>query len=205
MASGPLIARTVNGGNSWEVVNGDDWGSCAGYGTFIYSDPVNSNLIWAGGVTGISSPSLFKSEDKGKNWSRITSLNNGGDATAHDAISNLKNSNWVLLGLGGPFSVSNNIQKSINGGEIWKISLAETGVHTFTRSITNPDLIFASGRDPSTNLFFAITTDFGETWKKEIFTEGPEAITTNDLEILMIDGREVLFLATDQGLYSFTL
>ncbi len=204
MASGPLIARSVNGGNNWEVENGNEWGSYAGYGTFIYSDPVNNNLIWAGGVTGISSPSLFKSEDRGQNWLRISGLNNSGDATTYDAISSLENSNWVLVGFGGSFASANNIKKTTDGGETWEISLAETGVHAFTRSISNPDLIFVSGRDPSTNLFFAFTTDFGETWEKEIFTEGPEVITTNDLEVLMIDGREVLFLATDQGLYSYT-
>jgi photosystem II stability/assembly factor-like uncharacterized protein len=111
----------------------------------------------------------------------------------------------VLAGLGGTIAASNKVMKSTDGGENWEKVLENTGVHTFARSLQHPDLVYASGRDPSTKLFFAYTTDFGETWEKHIFEEGPDIVTTNDMEVMIIDGKEVIFFGTDKGLISFSV
>jgi len=202
-ASGAVISRSVNAGKSWSLLNGI-WDAFGGSGIFIKVDPFHSPNTWSGGTGAFFQPYLIKSKRYGdlETWvaMHVDDTDGIGAVTSvFDVVVNSQNKNLVLAGLDGF------IIKSTNEGEKWTISLDNIIARTFSRGLSNPDLIFASGRDPSTNLFFAITTDFGETWEKEIFTEGPEAITTNDLEILMIDGREVLFLATDQGLYSFTL
>ncbi|HMB98257.1 MAG TPA: hypothetical protein VKM36_07225, partial [Balneolaceae bacterium] len=205
-ASGPLIARSINGGKSWKVMNGHKWGGYGGLGALNSPDTLHKRNVWAGGVSGISSARLLKSTDYGETWKNVTAgLSNGTEAVAYDVISDINDPGLVLVGLGGSFAAANNVKKSNDGGETWETALAETGIHAFARSITNPEVIYAGGRDASTKLFFAFTTDFGETWEKEIFGEGPSVITTNDLEVLMIDGKEVLFLATDQGLFSYTL
>jgi photosystem II stability/assembly factor-like uncharacterized protein len=204
-ASGPMIARSVNGGKNWEVVNGHDWGGYGGLGTLNSPNTTHKNVLWAGGVTGTSSASLLKSTDYGETWENMSAgLSNRSEAVAYDVMNDMNNPDIVLAGLGGVIPASNKVMKSTDGGETWEIALAETGVHAFARSLRNPDLIFASGRDPSTNLFFASTTDFGETWQKEIFEDGPQVTTTNDLAVLTIGGKEMLFLATDKGLFSYT-
>lgn len=116
-----------------------------------------------------------------------------------------ENPDKVLAGLGGAFASSNKVMKSTDGGESWRLVLENTGVHSFARSLVNPGRIYAGGRDASTKLFFASTTDFGETWEKKIFEEGPSVVTTNDLAVMEISGREVLFFATDHGLYSYSM
>ena len=111
----------------------------------------------------------------------------------------------MLAGLGGAFASSNKVMKSTDGGESWRLVLEKTGVHSFARSLVNPDRIYAGGRDASTKLLFVSTMDFGETWQKEIFEEGPSVVTTNDLAVMDFGSREVLFFATDHGLYSYTM
>jgi photosystem II stability/assembly factor-like uncharacterized protein len=130
-------------------------------------------------------------------------LSDNAEAIAYDVMTHPDDPDKVLAGLGGVIAASNKVMKSTDGGESWRLVLEKTGVHSFALSLANPGRIYASGRDASTQLFFASTTDFGETWEKEIFEEGPSVVTTNDLAVMEIGGREVLFFATDHGLYSF--
>jgi photosystem II stability/assembly factor-like uncharacterized protein len=198
-ASGGLVVRSINGGNNWEIVHGGDWDSFGGLGALNKADNFHKGRVWVGGVSPFSFPWLLKSNDHGETWIDVTQgLSNNTDAVAYDITTNPEDTNLVLVGL------SRYAKKSIDGGETWELSLPETGVHAFARSLRNPDLIFASGRDASAKLFFASTTDFGETWQKEMFEDGPSAVTTNDLAVLTIDGKELLFLATDKGLFSYT-
>lgn len=197
------IARSVDGGQSWEVVHGK-WDAWGGFGALIKADPQHEGLIWAGGISALSQAYLWKSSDYGDNWVNLTDdLSDNVEAVARDAITHPEDPDKVLVGLGGAFAAANNVKKSTDGGESWRLVLEETGIHTFAKSIQKSDLIYASGRDASTKLFFAYTSDFGETWEKEIFEEGPSVVTTYDQAVMMIDGQEILFLGTDQGLFSF--
>jgi len=200
--SGGTTAMSINGGKNWTLVTGQ-WDSFGGVGTFTKSDPHRPGHIWAGGVGPFSMPYLIISKNFGKKdtWlgTNIDVINGViTESIVYDVETNINGKNKILAGLSG------SIRLTTDGGESWQISLGETGVLGFARSITKPEVIYAGGRDTSRKLFFAATNDFGENWEKEIFVEGPIGVTTNDLEVLMIDGKEILFLATDQGLYSFT-
>jgi photosystem II stability/assembly factor-like uncharacterized protein len=195
------IVVSNDGGSKWDVIFEE-----GGFSSFIYTDNFHPNQIWNGGDTEIMSPGLARSIDRGENWVLLNNnINFGSDAVVRDVILHHQNSDWVLAGLGGSFAPSNVVRKSTDGGESWETVLEETGIHTFARSLQNPNLIYASGRDTSTKLFFAWTTDFGETWEKQIFEEGPDIVTTNDMEVMIIDGKEVIFFGTDKGLFSFSV
>lgn len=185
---------------------GNTWNILYDKGFNLSLSMEHPNHLWIGGDTETLSPSLAKSTDGGKNW---TNLNNhiefGSDAVVMDVILDGQNPDMVLAGVVGSVGASNVVRKSEDGGKNWETVLDDTGVHTFSRSLQNPDLIYASGRDASTKLFFAYTTDFGETWEKQIFEEGPDIATTNDMEVMTIDGKEVIFFGTDKGLYSFSI
>ena len=198
------VVRSVNGGRHWEIVLGK-WNNYGGLAALLYLDPYNRGKIWAGGVSALSQAYLYKSSNYGDGkWINVTDgLSENVEAIAYDAITYPEKSDFVLVGLGGATTLSNNVKKSTDGGTSWRVVLDSTGVHAFARSQRDPEVIYASGRDSSTNLFFVATRDFGETWEKTIFEEGPSVVTTNDLAVMEIDGKEVLFLGTDQGLFSY--
>lgn len=204
-AKGPserITARSTDGGETWKSVLGR-WDSWGGSGTFVKADSYHPGYIWVGGETALFQPSLWKSTDEGKNWKWLgESLREVEgtivEAVAYDVVPHPEDPDRVLVGMSG------GTRKTTDGGKSWRVVLDSTGVHAFARSRDNPEVIYASGRDPSTKLFFATTVDFGETWQKVIFEEGPSMVTTNDLAVLKTNGWEVLFLGTDKGLFSFT-
>ncbi len=195
------ILESKDEGASWNKMYLD-----YGFSLFLYSDEKHSDHIWTGGDTPLMSPHLAKTTDGGKSWKELgDNIDFGSDAFVRNVILHRQNSDWILAGLGGPVGSSNVIRKTTDGGENWETVLKNTGVHTFTRSKQNPELIYASGRDATGKLFFAYTSDFGDTWEKQIFEEGPERVTTNDMDVMMIDGKEVIFFGTDKGLFTFVI
>lgn len=199
-------ARSYDGGKTWEPLS-DTWNcSRTGLPVLLFIDSFHSSRVWMGGVTGTSQAYLFKSDDYGETWTNVSDgLSDNVEAVAYDVITHPDDSDMVLAGLGGAVAASNTVMKSRDGGESWETVIEKTGVHTFARSLKKPSLIYAAGRDASTKLFFAYTTDFGESWEKQIFEEGPDIVTTNDMEVMTIDGKEVIFFGTDKGLFSFTI
>lgn len=198
-------ARSTDGGKIWESLSGS-WNCGMGLETLLYIDPFHSGRLWIGRVSGISQAYLWRVSDYGNGeWINITDrLSDNVEAVAYDVITHPEDPDLILTGLGGAIAAANNVKKSIDGGQSWKMVLEETGVHAFARSLQNPNVIYASGRDASTKLFFAATADFGETWQKQIFEEGTSIVTTNDLAVLTVNSEEVLFLGTNKGLYSYT-
>lgn len=186
---------------------GDSWG---GYGGLLYIDPWHEGRIWVGGISPLSEVLLTKLNDYRKGWNEWIDVKEGLspniEAVAFEIITHRDNPDLVLAGLGGGVAQANNVKKSTDGGQIWHNTVLEkTGVHAFARSVIHPNIIYASGRDASGKVHFAATVNFGETWGKQTFEEGPSSITVNDLAVQVIDGQEVLFLGTNQGLYSFHL
>lgn len=201
-----VIARSTDGGVSWELVSGR-WDNFAGLGMFIEPDPFRPGRIWAGGVTGMSQPYLMRSTDYGANWEELESIGEvegtSVESVAYDVVTHPEDPQRVLVGFGGAFTKARHVKRSTDGGDHWQVVLSQTGIHSFARSARYPGVIYASGRDESARPFFALTTDFGDTWEKRTFEEGPSPTTTHDLAVREIGGQEVLFLGTDQGLFSF--
>jgi len=212
--TGFWLIRSEDAGKTWSIHadggNGDvnvveTW-NALGQSQLLYVDPHHKGRIWIGGINTLSKAYLFKYRDYGEYWVNV----NGGlspnvEAIAYDVVTHPDNPDWVLAGLGGAIAQANNVKKSTDGGQSWRMVLEETGIHAFARSLQNPLNRSSDLRHASTKLFFAYTSDFGETWQKEILEEGPDDVTTNSLAVQVIDGQEVLFLGTNKGVYSFQL
>lgn len=189
------IALSHNGGTSWELVFGS-WENL-GFLEFLKIDTNRNDYIWSGGANGIFEPILAKSTDGGENWQLIDILKNV-ETTVYDVAIDPSSSNRVLAGLG------RGIRKSTDGGESWRTVFERAGIYTFTHSASNPEVIYAAGQTQESTLSFFATGDFGDTWQTVEMQEGPAGITVNDMVSVMADGMEVLYLGTNQGVYSYT-
>jgi len=198
------IVRSTDSGRSWQIVAGF-WDNFGGLGVFVKVDPFHPGRIWSGGTSAFFLAYLTKLLDNGERFegTGFEEDTGGIGGTTYDVMTHPEDPDLVLAGLGGSSAKANAIRKSTDGGQSWQVALEKIFTRTFARSLRNPEVIYASGRDPSGKLIFARTSDFGETWEREIFEESPSPITTNDLAVLTIEGSEVLFFGTDQGLFSF--
>lgn len=198
--SGANLAKSTNGGQSWESVY-YDWGTI-GFTNFITFAQTDNKLIYAGGENAIFQPSLIRSEDGGDNW-EILSIPSG-EANNNDLILNYSNSEQIMIGLSGSYSAANTVKQSLDNGETWSTVYEGAGIYTFTRSVRNPEIIYASGITAERSLFFLATANFGETWKTAEFAESPSNIYVNDMVSVLEDGEEVLYFGTTNGVYSYT-
>lgn len=190
------IARSTDRGRNWQTVF-ETW-QLAGFGEFLKINPQNPNIIWSGGATNIFSPHLIKSEDGGQTWTRLNKkISTGSNGTCYDAIVAADNSEKVLIALYG-------IMRSKDGGENWEQVFSQAGIRTFTHSARNPETVYASGRNANSTLFFAASRDFGDSWKIVEWQDSPAGVQINDMVSVMADGQEVLYFATNKGVYSYT-
>lgn len=113
--------------------------------------PSNQNIVYAGGESG----GLWKSTDKGLNWT-LTTRN-----VMHDAFSSVQvhpsDPNTVFAG------TSTKIIRTKNGGQDWETIYTENGLEAYDLEIqrSNPKVIFAA-----TNAGLLRSTDGGSNWTK---------------------------------------
>ena len=193
------VAKSTNRGRSWESVFAT-W-ETLGSAKFVTIDPNKPDIVWAGGATAIFAINLLISADGGDNWKRldknVQKLENVFESTANDLIIKPGNSSEVLLGM------SDGISRSKDMGESWESVFSSAKVQTLTRSKLNPQTIFASGNNSQGNLFFLITRDFGDTWQTIEMEDRPFGIQVNDVIAVENGDREILYFATNKGVYSF--
>jgi photosystem II stability/assembly factor-like uncharacterized protein len=199
---GGNVARTTDGGSSWSSVH-LTW-EHLGFALFVKPDPNDSDIIWAGGANAIFEPKLVKSDDGGNSWVNLsknlqTTENETFETNAYDILIDTDQSSNLLLGLGS------GILKSTSDGETWSNSFSGASITTFARSVLNSGIVYASGRNSTGTLFFFASEDFGDTWQIIEFEDGPGGIQVNDMVSVQENGKEVLYLGTNKGLYSFTL
>lgn len=197
---GPLaIARSLNGGENWDLVNGT-WDSFGGAPQFVYVDPNHIETLWAGGGNPLEQAYLLRSTNNGASWTQLTTP---GCIISFDIVVHPDYMKTIIIGCSG-LSSQNSIRKSNNGGENWEIVLENIDARNLTHSTRNPEVVYASGRTPSGTLFFAASADFGDTWEMVEMKNGPAGIRVNDTVSVMVEGNEVLYLGTNQGVYSYT-
>jgi photosystem II stability/assembly factor-like uncharacterized protein len=199
--SGTTVARSINGGQEWHIVNGD-WNLWGGAAVLVYSDPHQQGRIFAGGVNAFSSPYLLRSADYGENWTTLSVLENI-EAVCYDVLTHPAKSTHILAGLGGAFDQALLIRKSTNGGTDWNTVHQGIITLTLTSSERNPAVVYASGINREGSLFFLASGDFGDTWQTVEYPESPADIQVNDMVSVTEDGREVLYLGTNKGIYSY--
>lgn len=198
---GGNIAQSKNGGESWKSIF-NNWGT-VGFTQFLKFDPKNNNTIWAGGENAILEPTLLRSTDDGNSWEWITVLENT-EAVTFDIAIHPTYSKQIMIGLSGTVSSANIIRRSIDNGETWNTVFEGAGIHTFTHSARNPEIVYASGINAQRQLFFIASADFGETWETIEYPESPSQIYTNDMVSVLENGKEVLYFGTNKGVYSYT-
>ena len=149
-------------------------------------------------MTAISQPYLYESTDYGERWNALDLITKEEwtMGAVNDVIARRETADHLLVAMG-------RVRASRDGGESWTTVPLKASIRTFARSVRYPGMIYASGRYESARPFFALTTDFGDTWEKRTFEEGPSPTTTHDLAVRESGGQEILFLGTDQGLFSF--
>ncbi|MDX1670933.1 MAG: hypothetical protein R3211_01225 [Balneolaceae bacterium] len=195
------VSKTTDGGNTWKSVfsQWDKFGSAA---SMLTIDPNEPNIIWAGGANAIFKPNLFLSKDNGLSWEilneKLQILDFQFEATVFDIAIKPDVSTNVLLGL------SIGIFRTRDLGKTWESIFNKASVLALENSIRSPFIIYGSGIHSSGKLFITATPDFGNSWEIIVFNEGPDNIRVNDIVVGEINGKEVLFLGTNKGIYSYT-
>lgn len=195
------VARSNDRGKSWESVY-LKWDNI-GTALFVKINSRNPDMLWAGGSKPTFAPHLIKSTDGGNSWMELTPIENV-ETGVHDIVIHPNNSDNVLIGMAGAIEPANIIRKSTDGGQHWQTVFEGAGIRTLAQSPGNGRTVYAGGINAQGTLFFAVSPDFGDTWQTVEMQEGPAGITVNDMVSVMADGMEVLYLGTNQGVYSYT-
>jgi len=191
------VAKSTNQGRSWESVFAT-W-ETIGSSKFVTIDPNNPAIIWAGGANAFSAINLIISTDGGNNWKRLDENVQKlvFESFANDLIIKHGTSSNVLLG------ISDGILRSNDMGDNWQSVYSGASIHTLTRTSQNPKVIYASGSNSQGNLFFLRTRDFGNTWQTVEMDNSPSGIQVNDMIAVESNDREILYFATNNGVYNF--
>lgn len=99
--------------------------------------------------------------------------------------------------------ISGGILKSTNMGTDWDTVYGGITTATLEKSSQDPDVIYASGQNSSGTLFFLTGNDFGDSWTEQEYGDGPIELHVNDLVSVTKNGNEVLFFATNKGIFSY--
>lgn len=191
-----FIARSQDGGASWENVQGN-WGNPAiGASRFIKIDKNNTDIIWAGGSGSLFNTYLIKSTNGGDDWEFVDILPDN-ENTVYNVTVRHQRSEHVLAGVGG------GIMKSTDSGSSWETVYTGVNTYTFTKSFGNPNIIYASGMNATGSLFFLASNDFGDNWKLQEFSESPTELFVNDIVSVTEGNDEILYFGTNRGVLSF--
>ena len=188
------IAQSTNQGSNWKVL----LGSWEGFGSirFIRVNPKKPEVLWSGGTTATFAPYLVKSTDGGGTWERLGILENV-ETTVYDVATHPSDNNTVIAGLGI------GIRKSTDGGRSWTTTFDQAGIFTLARSARDGRIVYAAGTTRDGRLSFFASSDFGDTWQQVTLPDSPAGMQVNDMVSVTENGREVLYLGTNKGVYSY--
>jgi photosystem II stability/assembly factor-like uncharacterized protein len=195
------VAKSSDRGINWESIY-LDWNWLVMNASLLEIDPNNPDIIWAGGSSGVGTPNLIKTEDGGANWENLwRKLQIFEDivfsSTAYSIAIRPGHSSHLLLGLGV------GIFRSTDLGESWESVFNEASILTMVNSPSSSRTVYASGINQQQSLFVLVTTDFGTTWQTIEMEDSPGDVRVNDMAVVEQVGKEVLFLGTNQGVFSF--
>ncbi len=208
-----VAAKTYDRGQSWTVIfpenaaSQQSWDLIGYQATIMDIDKYVPGRIWVGGESAIFQGYLAKSLNRGDTWTSYSQNDffeqNPGDNACYTVVPNPEDPQALLLGMEGF------IFKSPDEGETWALSHESPTYAYFIdieNSPTTEDRVYATGSDNGTaggNLFFLVSDDFGETWEKVSWSEGPDGLAVNDLIILEGEDRDILVCATGEGLFTY--
>lgn len=193
-----FIARSMDGGNTWENVAGS-WSNPGLASTlFVKIDKNNSDIIWVGGADPFFDTRLSKSVNGGDDWEIMNILPYGSNIMFDVAVHH-ERSDHVLAGMG------RGIMRTTNAGDSWETAYPDKNIHVLTKSSRNPEVIYASGVNANGTLFFLSSNDFGDMWVLQEFDNGPVELYVNDMVSVIENDEEVLYFGTSKGAFSFRI
>ncbi len=151
------ILKTTDGGITW--TKSLDWTYNQERGIqALKMNPYNPTTIWAATTEGI-----YRSVDNGATWDLLLSVIMG-----EDIVINTDDTNKVIVSCGDYDSPGTGIYRTTDGGNTWAQLGGVppfTGKTILTMYPANPDMVFASVADSTTeNGYLLRTTDFGDNW-----------------------------------------
>jgi photosystem II stability/assembly factor-like uncharacterized protein len=214
------ILRSDDNGNSWQRFPDFDYS-----GFFLEENalslkvnPYNPNQVWYGGSNQQQlTPMVIDSDDGGETWN----MRNGPDGSGgvQDVVFSPDDTN-VIASVGSTIGITDGTTSPIEGfeeieGFEWSIvydsekhgEILSLDIFTMQNSQDIDSMVYASGRlgEGNGNLAVLLTKDFGENWQYTIYENGPENIRTNNLVVTELNGKETLILATDKGVFGFSI
>lgn len=203
------LFKTTDGGQNWEKLqNGLPTAITSGC-TEIIMHPTNPNILFAGFYERLRQPAsftsggpnggLFKSEDAGKSWTKITNGLAEGESGMIDISIHLKNPDVMVMAYEADENIEegkpgSGVYRSDDGGNSWQF-LLKHAVRPFYHGQIQIDplddnLIYVVSRG------FFISRDGGKTFKKPTWrTDGGD---DHDMWIAPYDSK-IMYMATDQG------
>ena len=203
LTSGSNIVKTIDGGLHWQEVH-LSW-SHLGSAYFLEFQGANPDTIWFGGANVLSLPVLKRTLDGGSTWEYLKVLEledkNGGllfiDNVSYDIIFNPDHANQVMVALSGF------IRKTEDFGENWTSSYeGPYAFYTFARSVVDPQVLYASGKNKEGSLFLFKTEDFGDTWEELAVDSTIKEVYVIDMVSVIEDGQEILYFGTNKGVFT---
>lgn len=172
------VSKTTNSGASWtrdtlETIYSTCYALCV--------DPSNSNLVYAGGYTG-----LYRSTNAGATWAQSST---GLSGTVNDIVVDPLNSSILYAG------TSSGVFKSTNGGSSWN-NTGCTGVTSIVIDVSTVTTIYAG---TSSGVYFS--TNGGSNW-----TAMNEGLIVTTVTSLGLYHDNYLYAGTDgAGMWRWTL
>lgn len=192
-----VVARSSNGGESWEPIYGE-WGGFSTGLDFVKVNPQDPQSIWVGGQNGIEQGVLLYSPDGGANWEIWLNLIEAPSVAKEVAFHPTKPEE-VYVGFEG------GVTKTSDNGEEWETIIhSEENRFFFGLAVhpNNPQTIYAAGwlkrfDEPQPFVIF-VSKDGGSSWKEYQNSE-PDFGGVYDMELLTEDGKDKLYFGLYKG------
>ncbi|MFD2099332.1 WD40/YVTN/BNR-like repeat-containing protein [Flagellimonas iocasae] len=203
------LFKTTDGGKTWEkLTNGLPTAVSSGC-TEIIMHPENPDVLFAGFYERLRQPAsfksggpnggLFKSEDGGKSWRKITNGLAEGESGMIDVSIHLKNPDIMVMAYEADENIpegkpGSGVYRSDDGGESWKFLLKHAVRPFYHGQIQidplDDDLIYVVSRG------FMISRDGGKSFQPPRWrADGGD---DHDMWIAPYDSK-IMYMATDQG------
>lgn len=191
-----VVARSTDGGTSWEPLWGD-WGSIAAGMSAVDVHPVNGDL-WAGGQNAIEDGVLVHSTDGGEQWEMWSDLAPR-PSTVKDFAFHPTDGDRAFVGMEAA------LLSTPDRGDTWVTSIDAEHDYRFFFGVEmepeDPDRVYAAGwikEGPGQPLVLFISDDGGEHWTEH---EDPDVFYGGVVTMLRVaDGDDtLLYLGLDGG------
>lgn len=190
------IYQSTDKGQSWEFLLNQE--TIATNHRFISTNPFFPDIIFGGGGNSFLMPAVFGSFDNGQTWDSFLI---GGEGVVQDMVFHPTKSNRMLAGTYGAFNFQ--VIGTYDKGESWDILNENYGIFAFAQSPQDGRLVYAAGVNKNSTLSFLVSSDFGKHWQQITHPEGIDKIFTNDLAVIQDGEADVLFFATNRGVFRY--